>query len=395
MLDNIWSDNKYINLAVNILIFLLSINFMHYGQLLLPLICFLLFIDNRMRFKVNDPVVFVALCLFGVSFYAFSHQLGFYSAMGFTLPMAYYVGSNVRYSNEENTKKIIYLLAFGMGLHVILSGIMEMILHGPHGFFMSSTHYDFWTRQKMSSTAIAIDEDLLIGILYYVLLKENNRKCKVLLITELVLGMFYLIVIGRRTSLMMMITSFMAMFAYEAIVTKNISIKLVRILICIAIIFISLALVITVFYRFDIFSSRLFFDQFKIITVFQQGVLDTDRLKLFIGAIKLMPYHLFGGQEISSILGMPVHELWLDIYDYAGIIPYLLMIIYSLMFVRTILRLFRNEGISNNTKILLFGVDICIMIQMFLEPVMTGASLFLIISIIIDGITERMLIEEK
>ncbi|MBQ2582778.1 MAG: hypothetical protein II577_02635, partial [Erysipelotrichaceae bacterium] len=95
-MERIWSENKVINLAVNVLLFLIGINFLHYGQLILPVICLLLFIDNKLQFKVNSPMTFIVLCLFAISFYAFSYKMGFYSVMGFTLPMAYYIGSNIK-----------------------------------------------------------------------------------------------------------------------------------------------------------------------------------------------------------------------------------------------------------------------------------------------------------
>ena len=108
-MNRIWSDNGYIDLIINVLLFMVGINFMHYGQLIFPVICLLLFIDNRLKFKVNDPKVFILLCLFGISFYAFSYKLGFYSVMGFCCPMAYYIGSNIKYPNAGNVKKIILL----------------------------------------------------------------------------------------------------------------------------------------------------------------------------------------------------------------------------------------------------------------------------------------------
>ena len=125
MLDNIWSENKYINLTINVLLFLLGINFMHIGQLFLPIVCFLIFVDRKFRFKVNDPKIFIILCLFAIGFYAFSYQLGFYCVMGFTLPMAYYIGSNMYEPDEDKIRKIIYLFALAMGLHVVLNSIFE------------------------------------------------------------------------------------------------------------------------------------------------------------------------------------------------------------------------------------------------------------------------------
>ena len=115
-------------------------NFLHYGQLILPIICFIIFIDRKLQFRVNSPATFIILCLFAVAFYGFSYQLGFYSVMGFTFPMAYYIGSNMLEPNEEKVKKVIYLLGIAMGFHIILNAIYEYAHHGRYAFFMSSSH---------------------------------------------------------------------------------------------------------------------------------------------------------------------------------------------------------------------------------------------------------------
>ena len=394
MMNNIWSDNKYMNLAINILLFLVGINFLHYGQLILPIICFLLFIDNKLHFKVNSPFIFVVLCLFAVSFYAFSYQLGFYSVMGFTCPMAYYIGSNIKHPSEENIRKVIYLFAISMGLHVVLNAIIELILHGVNGFFFSSSHYDFWTRQKISNTGTAINGDYLIGIMYYVLLKEKNKNLKYFTIVLFLLSMFYLVVIGRRTSLIMLAITFIVLFLFESRIIKKMSGKAKAYLIRSFIIAALSVILIIVFYHFNIFSCQKFLNQFRIIVKFRQGLIGDERFKLYFGALKLLTSYPFGGQQISGILGLPIHEFWLDIYDYAGVVPFVLMIIYSLSYVKNIVRLYRDNKISIETKVFLFGIYICTIIQMFLEPIMTGASLFLIISIIVNTIVERCLLDE-
>ena len=97
-----WSEKRYVDLIINTLLFLIGINIFHYGQLILPVICMILFADRKLQFYVKSPLTFVVLCLYAVSFYAFSHQLGFYSVMGFCLPMAYYIGSNLKEVSEGN-----------------------------------------------------------------------------------------------------------------------------------------------------------------------------------------------------------------------------------------------------------------------------------------------------
>lgn len=394
-MDKIWSENRHVNLCINILLFLAGINFLHYGQLILPIICFILFVDNRLRFKVNDPKVFIVLCLFAVSFYAFSHQLGFYSVMGFTLPMAYYVGSNMHEPNENKVKNIVYLFAVSMGCHVMLNGIYEYIVHGSHGFFQSTTHYDFWTREKISNTSTAINADLMLGSLYYLIFHEKNRRIRVLNLVVFFLSMFYLVVIGRRTPVLLALIAFILSYVYETFVLKQGSAKIRKW-------FISVIAFVTVFavlfftaYYLNLFNCQPYLNNYHIVIKFTRGFINDQRFELYFGSFKLMPQYLWGGQHISTILGEQVHDFWIDIYDYAGIISCLIMIVYSVLFVKNLIAFYKSKAVNNDLKIFMVGIMSCIVIQMFLEPVMTGASLFLISAIIINALLERLIIDEK
>ena len=394
-MNNIWSDNKYLNTAINVLMFLIGINFMHYGQLILPIVCFLLFIDNRMKFKVNSPKIFIVLCLFGIAFYAFTYKVGFYSVMGFTCPMAYYIGSNIKNPTEENIKKIVYLFAISMGFHVILNAIIEYILHGHHGFFMSTTHYDFWTREKIANTATAINADIIIGSMYYIMFHEKNKSFKVFSIIVFILSMFYLMVIGRRTPVIMLFAVFVMTYIYEARVLKSVNAKIKKgftILMIASFVFVAAVIIV---YVFDLFGFRRTLGGYHIIQKFTKGFINDQRFELYFGSFPLMPKYPFGGQHISTILGEQVHDFWIDIYDYAGIVPCALMIYYSILYLKVIISMFKSDRIKKDLKILMLGVFICIIMQMFFEPVMTGASLFLLISIIINALIERLLIDEQ
>lgn len=393
-MNKIWSDNRYVNIAVNVLLFLVGINFFHYGQLFLPMICFILFLDNRLQFKVNNPLVFIVLCLFAVSFYAFSNK-DFYSVMGFTLPMAYYIGSNIKDPDSDKIRKIIYLLAVSMSVHVVLNSIYEFIVHGWYRFFNSSTHYDFWTRDKISNTSTAINIDLLLGSMYYLFFHEKDKKLRTGCIALFVISMFYLVVIGRRTPIVMLFIIFALSFFYELFFLKSVSAKLKKNFTILAATAVGFIVFIIVIYAFNLFNCRAILDNTRIMQKFTKGFINDQRFELFFGSFALMPKYPFGGQHISAALGEQVHDFWIDIYDYAGIVSWALMVIYSLMYAKVVIRLFRSDRIDQKLRILLAGVFAAIIIQMFLEPVMTGASIFLIVGIIINAVCERLLLDEE
>lgn len=393
-MDNIWSENKVINHLMNILLFLMGINFLHYGQLLLPLMCLILFIDNKMVFKVNRPIVFVLLCLFAISFYAFSYQLGFYSVMGFTLPMAYYIGSNMNNPSINNIKKIIYLIALSMGLHLALNFIYNVSTRGFERVLHSSSHRDIWIKDKISITAMAVDLDILIGCLYYLLTYEKNKVYKLILLSLFVFDMVYCVIMGRRTSVMLLAISFIIVFLYETFVFKKIDYKRKKYFIYGIGSILTMLILIMAIYNLNIFNLKEKMDQLYIISKFKKGIIDSSRIKLLLSAYGMFFNHLWGGRQITSILGWQVHELWMDVFDFAGVIPYLMMIVLTILFVINYVKIMKAQSIDKKHKTLLLSVFVCIMIQMCLEPVMTGESIFLIVTVLIGSLLERLMIYE-
>ena len=391
-MNRMWSENRYVDLTVNVLLFLTGVNFMHYGQLILPVICFILFLDRRCRFHVHDPKIFILLCLFAVSFYGFSYALGFYSVMGFCCPMAYYIGSNLLNHKEDTIRKAIYLLAAAMACHILLNVGYEIVFRGIDRFLNSSSHYDFWTREKVSTTATAVNLDLLIGCLYHLLLHEKNPAAKFFCYFFFVLDILYCVILGRRTQILLLLICFVCLFFFELLFTGELSGRVKRNLLRIVLGLSVFIAAVVLCYAFDLLGLNHLFNNIYIIDKFRQGIIDHDRLSLFINGIKLMPQHLWGGQEISGILGVQIHDLWMDIYDYAGIVSYVLFLIYSLHCLRIMVRTVRDKSLQYRT--LYLGVFICVTLQMFLEPVMSGSSLFLMIVILVFGMLEGIVNHE-
>lgn len=393
-MNNIWSKNKYIEYLIDLLLFLTGINFLHYGQLFLPIICLILFIENKFVFKVNRPLIFVILCLFAVSFYYFSYPLGFYSVMGFCLPMAYYIASNIKEPSFKKVKRVVFLLAFSMGFHLALNFIYNYSTRGLERILHSSSHRDIWLQDITSSTALAIDLNLLMGCLYYSIFYEKDKRIKVSVILLFAFDMIYCLIMGRRTPLLLLLIILFVSFVYDAFIGGSASNKMKKLFLSISL-FLVLAVAVFLFvYLNNIGNCKEFLDSLYIIIKLKNGIIDYTRIEPLINGIKLMPKYLWGGQKISSELGIQVHELWIDIYDFAGIIPYLLMIVYSLFYLFVFVKALRSRNIGSKEKALLVGIFLCISIQMFLEPVMTGESIFLIVSIMVGAALERELLDE-
>lgn len=381
-----WSNKKEVNIAINILLFLLAINIFHYGQFILPIICLILFIDNKFKFNLCNIKIFILLCLFGLTFFLFSYKLGFYSVMGFCIPMAYYIGSNIKEPSEDNIKKIIYIIAFGMASHVVLNFAYDFSIFGIK-FSESYNHFDFWTRNEIKETLVAVNYVFIIGIVYFLIKYEKNSYIRIAAIILLILIYIYNFGLGRRTPVLLLIISIFASLIIDIRLSNKINYKRIGL---IALIVIAIFVLLSIMYINNTFGIKDTLFKFVVIRKFVTEGLKTERLELFVNGLKLMPYHLWGGQEISNSVGIYIHDLWMDTYDYAGIVPYVLLIIYSIYYLINMIKLVKNKNISNNYKLLFIVLFIVCFLQLCLDPIMTGSSIFLICVVIIGTCFDRL-----
>jgi len=370
-MNSMWSDRKYVNIFINILLFLTGINFLHYGQLILPVICLTLFIDNRFRFKVNDLKVFLLLCLFAVSFFAFSYQMGFYSVMGFCLPMAYYIGSNIRNDDQRSIKKLIYIIAFGMACHMVLNFLLEILFWHDRLYYLFGkvTHYDIWLFDvippsgqsqegglfsnilftRVKTTGTSINYIMLAAISYYLFKYETDKKAKYIGIILFVLSTIYCLALGRRTSFIVLEISLLLSFILDNLGKENhINKKTIKILLMFSI----LVVIIVVLAVFNVFGLKDLLLKFSIFNkIINQGF-KTNRLEILFKSMAVAPKYLFGGRKMSAEVGDVVHDLWGDIYDYAGIVPYILMLVYSLKLFKDMIVLCKSHNIKKEYRLL-------------------------------------------
>lgn len=373
-----WSEKKSVNIVVNILLFLLGINIFHFGQFTLPVICLILFIDNKFKFNVKDIKTFIILCLFSLTFCAFTYNMGFYCVMGFCLPMAYYIGSNLKDRTENGIVKIVYILTFGMAMHVFLNFAYEYALIGSQ-IFKNINHLDIWTKEKISTTATAINYTFLIGVIYYAIFYEKAKKYKYINLALFFVLFIYNFALGRRTPILMLAIALCVSLFLDYVVYKKRTINkknIIKILIVLCI----LAICGITLYLLNIFDIQNNIGWLNLILKFRNFGLNPERIELWLDGIKIAPKYLWGGQLISEELGVQIHDLWMDTYDYSGIVPFILLTIYTILVIIDLYKIMKNT-IHNKTLFITFLL--CVLIQMLLEPIMSGSSIFLICTIIV------------
>lgn len=388
-MENIWSENKKVNLIINILLFLLGMNFMHYAQLLIPIICIIIFFANNHKFHVNNIKTFIILCLFGISFLIFAYEKkGFFAFIGLFLPMAYYIGSNIYRPNETKIKQVIYILAFGMLIHIVLNFGVDLAIRGIECIRRNS-HLDIWTFDEYPATQTATNYILPIGCLYYYLVYDNKNKSKILVYPVLLVSFIYMFALGKRAPMVILFIVLVIMIFCDVTIYKKIN-KASKTIIALVFLLLITASFVYIVYLYDLFGLKNKIPYISIVRKFYAAGFDPQRLHFAIETIKNAPQHLFGGSYISETFGFGPHELWLDIFDIAGIIPYALIVIYSIISLFVIINTLKNKEISKEFKILFIGVFTAVILEFFIEPIISGASILLLSVIIILSCVERL-----
>ena len=114
------------------------------------------------------------------------------------------------------------------------------------------------------------------------------------------------------------------------------------------------------------------------------------RVNLKLQYVRYFFSHIFGGNQISKGEGIgAAHELWLDVYDDAGLLSYVLLLIYTFLSVNTVYRMIKLEDLETHFKVGLIEYQLVMLAQFFVEPVFQGAPLLFVSYIMIDAALTR------
>lgn len=377
-------NKNILDKVLYLMLFLVSINFMHYGQLLLPIMCFVLFVKNDFKLKVCNWYIFSILFLFGLTFFAFSYKMGFYSVMGFCMPMAYYVGCNIQNNKESSIKKVIYIVVLGMSSYVLLNIIYNASLSN---IFTERVYrlYDVWTKERILPTTIAVFYIPIIGSCFYIINNEHSKAIKIVSYIYIFIMLLYEISLGRRTPVLMTVVS-LAVYLLVLYSSKGLD-NMGRVVKIGIIVMAAILIAYFKVYNNNLFGVKSSFESSMIYLKFRDSD-PFERVTIFLEALKYFPKYLWGGMKISGKLGINIHDYLSDTYDYAGIVPFSLLLIYTLICFRDVITKIKTTSLD--FKLLIIPFLVCAFIQLLLEPIMTGNSIFLIVIIIIITMLEGL-----
>lgn len=387
-----FTDSKVENIILNICILLFGINFLYKCNYIVMGTFVLLLIFKKFKINFGNLITLITLLLFSISWFIFSdgHEIA-----GICLPLCYLIGCNIDEHDEKGITKFILLVAISLALYTTLFFINNAVVNGINNYDVYNQP-NIWTGRPLWATNIMMYSSLFYGCFGYVLFTNNlNLKFKIIYFIIFAINAFYALMLSRRAALLMVVLSMMTAFIYKLFFNNNEKKHLIKLAIIACLIAIICVAVFVILYSQnilgfkDIVMKTDLYERFlsRDISIFFR---DMGRSKIRKKFMKYFFDYPWGGSNIHEIIGNYSHDLWLDVYDVAGIIAMILIIASTLILIVKIINIMKNKNISIGLKTLVISLFICVLAQCCIEPIMEACRAYMFGVCMIHGSLETI-----
>lgn len=307
------------------------------------------------------------------------------SFIGFILiapSISYYCGI-VIYEFCKNDEKYItkYILAIAIGLFI--HGMLNYSINIGN---VNRNTVDFWNNTILSATLQGTMLTMIMSLIFWIMVYNKKTYIKVFYLICYVLSLLYLTILATRTTIIISIIVFIIIYFMNGLLNKKIA-KNIKILIvgCIFIIFSN------VLYNNNLFNIKNIINNSNLIQRMSQkeGLNESDRnrFEAQLLGIKYIVNNPFGSNLQIGELNY-AHNLWIDIGKEAGIIPFFLMVVYTINYFVSLFGITKDKNISTKYKIFLWSIYLGVNINFFVEPILQGIPFYFMTFALINGIID-------
>lgn len=310
---------------------------------------------------------------------------------------AFIVGKTfVKKSKNQNAFIIILIvLAAGMCIHGLLNWVATL-----QSSYMSMYDYqriavDFWRKDIISVTVTGMFYTFATGISIGALISNVGKKYKVIAGITLILCISATVFFANKT-LLVIIAVLLPIRIIIYLVSRDVPIKskmIVVLSICLVLLLILIVIYFNIGGIYDQFLSLKIVDR----VVSSEGDSRSEVWGTFFEDANWLKYPFGGGSIAETSSFGHLHNLWLDIYNTVGIIPFILFLIFTVcaikrfvIFRRTMLR----EGMKNE-YICFEYLFFAIILNCMVEPIIEANPYYFLIVLMYIGAMEGQIYRFK
>lgn len=381
-----------VNKFVILILFLFALDLFDLSGMLIVLSALIFLVFNAPRIKIDANAVILLL----FSFFYFSSVLIFEGASVdsvikfLILPWACYVlGYNLDLREEGmSVTRLIVILAIGFFIHGFLNFLVSAQIYGIDLNSNFRHAYDFWQQRQISVTTAALYYSplsvLAIGFVCFV----KKPAYKIISLIIIAVTLYMSLIYQNRTlfvvSLIVLITD-LIMVVHFSNLSSNGKVKTFLLIIAVA-------LLLLIIWVLDIGGLRTIFEESRLFSRFREA---QDRTTIWGSFLfgDAWKYPFGGNQAVLYRNKEYVHNLWLDTFRRAGVIPFLLLTFFTVRGGISVAKMKRD--IPGESKNLIVTFFLGMVLIFFFEPILEANPYIFYYPILIMGAICRINRDEE
>ena len=353
-----------------------------YGYLVAGIIFFIpfqLYRTGKIYVNMLNKSSFIVLMFFGLTYSLIGGDFKYIEYYVVCPLLAFSMGwIVVEYSKIDRAKFIknaIYAICIGYSSHSILNLITNM---GSARWEL----IDFYTGSIRTATGSGVLITILFSLVVFVFVLEESKIIKIVTGLLAIISLLYAFMLGNRTQIIILIVVNIVVFVLYFHELAELRGKLKYI--CILTIIIMGGAYIVVTNKFgiqDVFWSSNLAGRF-LDTATESS--DSYRLSRYSLGLRNLLDHPLGGLASERYY----HNMWLDIGRISGVIPFAIMVLYTIITNRHMLKIFNSKANPVFLRYLLLAVYLGVQLNFFVEPILEGVNEFFLCFCLINGMVE-------
>lgn len=391
---------KLSEIMLIILVVFYVINFEGIGTYLLFFVSPFVFLFS---FKTHRSKMFflasTILALFGITYAFITYYYDFFGLLNTfshaVFPICLYILGYTLGEEDFRYKKtytFIYMLLIGLSLYILLSYLWTLSVFGSLDVAKDELHSrsiaSIWDGSQIKATVVTVFVSFGLALVPTLFIRDKSVEKTGLLVFKCInlfcffIAFFITIQMSSRTAVIIVLLSFLTVYFFSS----KLSFKKTIITPAAFIIFLIL---IWGLYKLNIFKIRYWWESTAVYSRFQSKSLGSDRYEGWKEIIQGLLHHPMGGREIDLSTAY-AHNLWLDVVYDAGIVPFILLIIFTLIVFVSFIKFTFLEH-PPFIKTLLVAIYTAFFVSLMTEPILaTFERFYFVIFCLIVGLTQGL-----
>lgn len=374
-------------------IFLFSLNFMNKSNYLL-LICFIFTLlygyISKKKIYITIEFLILTICFtayFIIYQYFFQISLQSFITFWFGPILGYFIGYIM--VSSVNCFKLTYRIIFSIVLGTFLHGVLNMAFFVNLKVGEARVVTDIWLKSPIAATLQNIFFVMFISLLFYAFFICKKYYIKITLFIGTIFIIISTINTASRTILYIASIVFIINICLYVYLNKSQKKKVLKIIFFTSV----LIIIFIIFYKNNMFNIKTWYENSALALRFKSSEIDSandPRFKAQLEVIKNMLIYPMGGGKINLSIGY-AHNLWLDVIRVGGLIPGVLLIMYTIGTIKTLIRFLKSKSIQNNIKYIILSIYFGLTLNFMTEPILDGVPYMFVMMCILNGVTKKVL----